>query len=439
MGLKSWTDGEILYADILNNVIDEALSNNILSKITTLQDRAVSESAGQTDLFAEAYSSSAGRQGYVNITNTEALFVTDRYKATVDTDVSGDTTSNPDSWSNPDNSFDLDDSTYAELNSSGAAYSTAKTFGKTFTSKYVSSIRINLEWTAVSSTFAGTFKIQTYDGVIWNDIYTESVATNPDSTFYYNDIYSINDTIQGVRVYFQTTNNRTWNNKIYEITYGDLEDSLIEHDIPTGFFNSTPNSMICMPKIVDWEDGANIQGKVQVVDYSTSISESVFGSIVDTSNYSNPTHVLTPSKKIKVYSITKEPTSTLTSVTLKGSTATFIGNIAVFSSPIEIDKNESNNITSVGDGYRITDPNVNNNNVHLYFTGISTTTAGIISIQYYEYDNVLQDSGYVDYGEVLNFIDFTSEPNKFIVKLVPKTTSPTAGYPSISGTGCIVR
>jgi len=51
----------------------------------------------------------------------------------------------------------------------------------------------------------------------------------------------------------------------------------------------------------------------------------------------------------------------------------------------------------------------------------------------YKLTNATEDSGWLNYNEISNFTAFTSEPTKYIVKLIPKTTSPTAGYPSIKG------
>ena len=54
------------------------------------------------------------------------------------------------------------------------------------------------------------------------------------------------------------------------------------------------------------------------------------------------------------------------------------------------------------------------------------------SVQY-KLTNATEDSGWLDTNKVVNFTAFTSEPEQCIVKLVPKATSPTSGYPSISG------
>lgn len=51
----------------------------------------------------------------------------------------------------------------------------------------------------------------------------------------------------------------------------------------------------------------------------------------------------------------------------------------------------------------------------------------------YKLKNGSDDSGWLAYNEVSEFTAFSSEPTELVVKLVPKTTSPTAGYPSING------
>jgi hypothetical protein len=51
----------------------------------------------------------------------------------------------------------------------------------------------------------------------------------------------------------------------------------------------------------------------------------------------------------------------------------------------------------------------------------------------YKLTNATEDTGWLETEEVTNFTAFTSEPTTLIVKLVPKATSPTTGYPSIKG------
>jgi len=44
-----------------------------------------------------------------------------------------------------------------------------------------------------------------------------------------------------------------------------------------------------------------------------------------------------------------------------------------------------------------------------------------------------EDSGWLDSNEISEFTAFTAEPDTLIIKLVPKTSSPTAGLPNIKG------
>ena len=44
-----------------------------------------------------------------------------------------------------------------------------------------------------------------------------------------------------------------------------------------------------------------------------------------------------------------------------------------------------------------------------------------------------EDTGWLNYNEVSTFTAFTAEPDTCIVKLIPKSTNPTLGYPSVKG------
>lgn len=55
----------------------------------------------------------------------------------------------------------------------------------------------------------------------------------------------------------------------------------------------------------------------------------------------------------------------------------------------------------------------------------------------YKLTNATEDTGWLDSNKIESFTAFTSEPEQCIVKLIPKTTSPTVGYPAISGFGLI--
>jgi len=50
-------------------------------------------------------------------------------------------------------------------------------------------------------------------------------------------------------------------------------------------------------------------------------------------------------------------------------------------------------------------------------------------------ENASESSGFVADAALLSFSAFTSEPTKYIVRLIPKVSSPTIGFPSVRGAG----
>jgi len=51
----------------------------------------------------------------------------------------------------------------------------------------------------------------------------------------------------------------------------------------------------------------------------------------------------------------------------------------------------------------------------------------------YKLTNSTEDSGWLNTNEVSEFTAFTAEPETMIVKLIPKDSNPTAGFPSVKG------
>lgn len=313
MALNKFVQDTKAKAVEVNENFNTSLSGNIINKISMLENHTLTESAGQNDIFAEAYIDSTGRQDYVNTSGTDAQFDTNKYIPSSPFISTG--TDNDSGWTNPSNAFDSDDNTYANV---AANPSIDEYIGKTFTSKFINQVRVVTKFIASGSNlFNGDIAIESYNGSVWSHegyIYGP-ISTNLTTKTTYT--FSLNKNVQGIRVRFTGDAVRDYEAEVYSLEYnGEAVESVIEHDIPTGFFGATPSSLIGMPKIADWEDGANIQVKVT---------------------------------------------------------------------------------------------------------------------------NATEDSGYVDYGEVLNFTAFTSEPSKFLVKLIPKTSGATAGYPSVYGAGCIVK
>jgi hypothetical protein len=53
----------------------------------------------------------------------------------------------------------------------------------------------------------------------------------------------------------------------------------------------------------------------------------------------------------------------------------------------------------------------------------------------YKLTNASEDTGWLNADTVSSFTAFTSQPTKVIIRLVPKSSSPTVGYPAIRGFG----
>lgn len=78
MTIKTILNGSVVGTD-QGNAINAAFKLNILNTIRTLQDRTITFSAGQQDVFAEAYNDSNGRLD--SVLASTALFSTDKYGA----------------------------------------------------------------------------------------------------------------------------------------------------------------------------------------------------------------------------------------------------------------------------------------------------------------------------------------------------------------------
>lgn len=308
---------------MINNNVSTILRTSLLNTISQLEDRTITFSS-DGGIFAESYVDTDGRLDSIDSTNTDALiFYTGagnsingeltltyetKFRPGYDDEASGDTTHDPDSVTNPANFFDGNDSTYADSSPGGASNS----LGKTFTSKYVYAVKYKAMLRHNASTVSGTIKLQTYNGSTWDDEVTDT-ATSESNGYAVNKRVILDKTVQGVRVAIDgdSTDQCRW----FTLEYGDVNDSEIVHDIPSGTFSATFKNGFATAKLVDWESGANVQ---------------------------------------------------------------------------------------------------------------------------YKFTNATEDSGYDSFNTVLSSsAAFTSEPTKFWVKLVPKTTSPTAGTPSVSGVACV--
>lgn len=299
----------------LNNMFADGYRIQLLNTISQLQDRSITFSA-DGGLFAEAYVDSTGRNDSINSTDTDAIFLSDRYVpyATLTTTGSSEATGN---WlvSSSKTSVTITvtaisntivDTIRVGSNDTGTVTVIVKKDGETIASKSVSG--------PDSSDAVITFTSSDFTDVF------ETTSTNTITVTHSgaNDLLSTSGSYSGTlfNVSAQTVFGTYSGNSLSLIECSAVyEDSVVVHDIPTGTFSDTFQTSFLTAKVVDLEEGSNIQ-------------------------------------------------------------------------------------------YKLT--------------------------------NATEDTGYVDYNEILKASSaFTSEPTKLYVKLVPKTTSPTAGTPSISGVGII--
>lgn len=238
-----------------------------LNLIETLTDRTVTYSAGQNAVVGEAYTSAGGRQSSVDTTDTTAIFDTNKYVPSIESDYTGASTAN-DGYTNPDNAFDNDNTTSATYTTSGTGTQT-KSLGKTFSSGSVSAVQYHCSvvTSGASASRSAFIKIQTYNGSVWSDevtLFTDSASTSSISSGTLSGIYNLGATVQGVRIETQTFCNDTTTNThtISLINYGDDTTSEIYHDIDTGQFKDDVSSIFFACKIADWEEGATIRAKI---------------------------------------------------------------------------------------------------------------------------------------------------------------------------------
>lgn len=257
MTLHKFTGGTSAVASEVNDNIAEAMLAQCKNHVRQLIDRTGVYSADGTDLWGEVFPSNTGRNASVNA-NTTAKYdsSTLSYYPTITDEAAGDTLHDPSSFTNPTNAFDGDGTTAATKNS---VSSTTVYLGKTFSAKTVEFLYVRAFFNFNSgTTTSNSLKIQTYNGSTWSDF-------NTVASFSYGSnqqIYGVVDmssagSIQGIRAAFVCGS--TWNVGLYLLEYGDMAESIIGCDIPSGTFGTAISNAICGTILTDWESGANVQ------------------------------------------------------------------------------------------------------------------------------------------------------------------------------------
>lgn len=258
------------------------------------------------NIVVDEMTDSTGTKNTVNTGTTTAKYNTtdSEYIISYTDEASGDTTSEyteTDSWTNVSNAFDNNDTTYAQMLRTSATSDTTvdSGLGKTFTSKLVSLVKIKASFTFASGSENKAIILQTYNGTIWSDVSTLASTNATSGTISYDDTYQLEDTVQGVRAYFQfaeTANAKTWDRRLHTLEYGDYNSS------DTVIIDSNTTTL----------DGNELGFAVSIPDSDIPTNTSITATISDGTNSLTATAIDTVSKGIVIGN-----PGTLTSGTLK--------------------------------------------------------------------------------------------------------------------------
>ena len=443
---NSGNTGEIsMGGDLLTN-------DCLITKIDQLIDRDVTRSNDKASPFVEAYTSAAGRKGSVDIGETTGFFDNEKYFPSSSAGFMDGTLDNPNSFSDTDNGFDGNDSTSA-TKSQGSVRQFSWYLGKIFAEKEVTIVKINatLFWGGNDSGDCGLI-LQTYDGSDWvNAITLTNVNVSSTTSTTFNSAVALNQAVQGIRIRFRNNSSigRTNTATLRNLEIGASETSEIFHTTPPETFKDNVSSGVAAVKIVDWEDGANLQWKA-----TNEIAEKEFrqGTIQDPDSFNNVNNFFN-------YNPSNGATKTTASETTYSLGKTF-NPVFVDSVKVSFSHNSSSMTTRLQkyDGSAWSDVgstllgsagtysgtvSVNDTVQGLRLSTTTTTTwSRTATYRYIETNSAtVEDTGWQDfnisgdtaYAKLSSFTAFTSEPTSFVVKLIPKTTSPTAGCPSIAG------
>lgn len=455
MVLYKPSNGDLADVDQVNANFAEAYKLELLNHNRQLIDRAGLYSADGEDLWGEAYIDANGRNDSVDTGSTTAIFDTNKYKTSVaidNADLTNHESSINDSdniLSNISNFFDSDTDTYAEVSDSATtAIESSGYVGKTFSSRYISTLTLKVT-VSITDSFASPWTrycyVETYDGSIWTQISQpinqSGSGTGGSNTF--DSTVSINDTVQGVRVYVEATKGNTANShscyaRMYNFQLDGYSQQVeVYHTIPSGTFSSTISSSVGKALFEDFETGASVDYKLQV-----NPEDVVYGTLYDPSSYTNPSNALDGDVGTGA---TKSITNGMAEIYLGETFASskyitacrYVGNLST-TAYLKLEKLKGAVWSTVLDNSTVNGAFDNTANVDDTVDGLRVTiddagfngTATVYEIIATERTNT-EDSGWLTEGVVNTFTAFTSEPTTLIVRLNPKSVSPTAGYPSI--------
>jgi hypothetical protein len=238
--------------------------------------------AGDVDnedyLIADIFTDSDGVKDTINTTDTSAEYDATNDCYNIELSGASGTLHDPNSFTNPSNGFDNDDATYAEYTGGIGV------LGKTFTSKYISSVKVKASssLTGTTSTAVG-FRLEQYNGSTWSTVKTwDSGVTVGILTA--DETVVINDTIQGLRInYFENQSGYPTSKKLYLLQYEyNSTDDVETNTLIT--LDGTEIGLIIFDKS---EKPTDTSINVDVSDGTTTLSAQSVRSYIDISSLSS--------------------------------------------------------------------------------------------------------------------------------------------------------
>jgi len=260
---------------------------NYIAQLTQF-DRQVSN--GYNDGFGEAYASTTGKKLSVDIASTDCRYQasTDSYFPAFDNSLTGTTDVDGQALTDVELAFDGDWDTAGTFSGTGIGELFCYV-GKVFGSpKYLNTAKYKF---SLVTTYGRQVKLQTYNGSIWSDVFSESVGWGSGGgggTFNYETV--IDDTVSGVRVMMgvqsHSSISQAWGINLYELQTGGPGVGEIIHTIPPGILGTSNKlSVIGVPFVHNYEPTASIEFKIY-----NSTTDSGWLDINETSTLSTTFH-----------------------------------------------------------------------------------------------------------------------------------------------------
>jgi hypothetical protein len=415
MVLTKKVDGEILYAANLNNNYGETLTMIGLNHIRTLLNRAGVYSKGNIDLFGDAYTALGGRN--VSMIGSSALFDTNKHKYK---DWSAEphviiTTSSAINVTAVNSDYAGNNIACLAFNTEGAYNSSKKVI------LYCTSGTNEVKYAQIYKTLfygtnGGDSLCAAYTGVI-TALQTSDSADVGDKGYYAR--MNVNFlTTNGNATYTGTFANTTTNTAVrsWSVCYssGTATVSTLEMPSATVLNTATSSTSNEMGTDTSADEKNNPASVVLKGAYTTTIARTTTSEVI----------VMAKSAVSWAYAESSAYTETISNIdfyTTHGVPAMTISNL-------------------ITDGYNLI--------YHALPTGtFSATMSSAFGVALlvdwetgadvqYKLTNATEDTGFLTSGTtcaISNFTAFTSQPTVLTIKLIPKSSSPTASYPSIGG------